>query len=107
MIRTAVFAAAALTLVALAGTANAASFNCYAAKSHTEAVICDNQRLSDLDTQMSISYFSLLNSLHGYQRARLQNDQVRWLGWRNGCQANIGCLFRVYNQRISRLNGGY
>lgn len=98
--------AAALSLAVFSGSANAASFNCYKARSHTEAVICDNPRLSDLDTQMSVAYFTALHRLHGWRRAHLQADQVRWLGRRNSCNASVGCLFHAYNDRLSRF-GSY
>ena len=105
MYRPALFAAASLVAVAFSGSANAASFNCFAAKTHTEAVICDNPRLSQLDTQMAVSYYSLLNSTRGFQRRRVQAQQIRWLGQRNTCNASISCLFNVYNYRIGQLSG--
>lgn len=106
--RIALFASIALLATLQAGSANAASFSCRGPHNHTEAAICDNARLSAKDSEMAFVYGQQLRALPLSQRRVLRGQQIRWLGQRNGCGANVGCLFQAYNLRINDLrNLGY
>ena len=94
----ATFALAALALAA--APASAASFNCGGHRTYTEAAICDNANLSDLDSRMASLYYTRLHQLHGASRTGLQADQFNWLSARNSCGANVDCLTNAYTSRI-------
>jgi len=107
MLRTTSAATALFALIALGSTANAASFPCGGGLNYTEAAICDNGVLSDLDSRMAAIYFRRLHELHGYDRSRLEQDQYAWLGQRNSCGANVNCLIDLYTARIHILHVAY
>jgi uncharacterized protein len=104
MTRIASLVAGAIAVVALSGAAHAASFNCHGRISYTERTICDNPGLSAADNQMASLYFSVYNNAGPGLRPAIQHQQIRWLGWRNRCGANVGCLWTAYNRRIQNLN---
>jgi uncharacterized protein len=95
---TTAFAATVLTFAT--APVSAASFNCGRHLTHTEAAICDNANLSDLDSRMASLYYTRLHQLHGSSRAGLQADQVDWLASRNSCGADVDCLTNAYTSRI-------
>ena len=100
--------ASIVSLAALPGSASAASFNCYAHLTYTEKAICDNPGLSNADSQLTSIYYSLLNSAGPGARRAIQMRQYHWLGERNRCGANVGCLWNKYNRRIQLLSqAGY
>jgi len=108
MSRTAILAASAVAILALTGSANAASFNCYGHLSYTERVICDNPDLSEADSTMASIYFNVLDGAPWNMRHAIQRQQIRWLGARNECGANVGCLRTTYHRRIQILSeAGY
>ena len=107
MTRIGLITSAAVALLALTGAANAASFRCAGNLTYTEAAICDNPELSRLDSVMAGDYFQKLHHSHGTTRARLQADQITWLGARNGCQANVDCLTQTYAARIQDIEFQY
>ena len=99
-------AAATFALAAFVPAANAASFNCYGRLTVTEAVICQNPGLSNLDSQMAAIYFSNLNASPKSARLAMRSEQAGWLRTRNGCGANLGCLRSMYKGRIDYLQSG-
>ena len=108
------YRSAAFTVVALVASlalapapAVAASFNCSGHLNHTEAAICDNGNLSDLDSRMASLYFTRRHQLHGAARAQLIADQVNWLGARNSCGADVNCLIDAYTGRIHIMMVAY
>ena len=108
MSRIAILAASAVAVLALTGSANAASFNCYGHLSYTEKTICDNADLSEADSTMASIYFNILNSAPWGSRHAIQRQQIRWLGARDECGANVGCLRTAYHRRIQLLSeAGY
>ena len=100
------FAAAVIATMAFVPAANAASFNCYGRLTVTEAVICQNPGLSNLDSQMAAVYFGNLNASPKSVRPSMRAEQAGWLRTRNGCGANIGCLRSTYKGRIDYLQSG-
>jgi len=108
MSRIVILAAGVLAVLATTGNANAASFNCNAHLSYTEKTICDNPGLSSADETMASIYFNVLNSAPHGARYAIQRQQVRWLGARNECGANVRCLRTAYDRRIQLLGeAGY
>ena len=97
-------AIAALGAAAIAPAANAASFNCYGRLTVTEAVICANAQLSNLDSRMASAYFRATGASSPALRKRLQRDQAGWLRYRNGCGGSVGCLQSAYVSRINEMS---
>lgn len=90
--------------MALPSFANAASFNCNSNKlNYSERAICDNQYLSNLDSEMAQVYREVLSQMGGQQQRRFVNSQNVWIRSRNGCGANVSCLQTVYERRIEYL----
>lgn len=97
---------AAFAGIAVLGTitpSEAASFNCNRRLTVTEAVICANPGLSNLDSQMAWKYRAALANFPAL-RSATKSRQVAWLGSRNACGASVGCLRNAYNSRIADLN---
>lgn len=103
MTRHLLFAAAALILLSPAGTASAASFNCNYAKLPAEVAICNSPRLQDMDQQMASLYFRLSNNAPGGMARQIRAEQRAWIGRRNACGYDQGCLKRAYRNRINQL----
>ena len=82
------------------GAAKAASFDCGAAKSRIERLICGDKILSRSDSDLSLTYKQALDlaadvpSLIASQRA--------WMKERDHC-ANTACLFALYSERAKAL----
>ena len=94
-----------LIAAAAATPASAASFNCYAHLTRTEAAICGNARLSGLDSQMASAYKALIRAAasSGPSVRSIQDNQRLWLGFRNRCGTNVSCLTTQYVQKIDDL----
>ena len=105
MIRPIFVVAAGIALLSLPASAEAASFNCHRTLIHTEAAICDNAKLSALDTSLSALYRRVLKIAAPIDRPFIVRDQVRWLGKRNACGANTKCIASAYTSRIEFLTG--
>ncbi|HMV40066.1 MAG TPA: lysozyme inhibitor LprI family protein [Plasticicumulans sp.] len=91
----------ACLLLATAGSAFAASFDCTRAGTLVEQAICSNPELSDLDDAMSNAYREAL--AQAADAAVVQATQRRWLSEvRNPCR-NTGCLRSAYRTRIREL----
>ena len=99
-----IVAAAALS-AGLAANADAASFNCGAAKTPTEHAICGNPQLSSLDDQTAGMYFTLISngSLSPNQVSAVKAAQAKFLTERNACGANFNCLVDAYTSQMMYL----
>lgn len=80
----------------------APSFDCAKVSNGPERLICSNKELSEADVKLAQVYKAALksasdkNALKQAQSAWLKND-------RNAC-ADVDCMLRVYNERISALS---
>ncbi len=100
--RTIVLAGAAMLMVPTA--ANAASFNCAAAKTPTEHAICDNPQISTLDEQTAGLYFRIISSgAPAGLVSQVKSSQVNFLAQRNACGAGYDCLISAYTSQIMYL----
>ena len=99
------FAIAAAGLFLLAGSAEAASFNCAKAAQPDEKAICKSRSLSELDVQMATLYGvrMKLPMLMG-ARGAAQDEQHAFLMHRATCGADAACIGAAYQQRIDELN---
>jgi uncharacterized protein len=79
---------------------SAASFDCEAARSHPDILVCSSPELSRLDEDVDRHYRRAVREA----RAPLQilREQRDWLRQRDACP-NPDCLRQVYSQRLSAL----
>ncbi len=80
------------------------SFNCNARLNVTEARLCSNPALADLDRKMASTYSWLRGQLPGWKQGQLKQDQKQWLGQRNRCGSNDQCIQTALYDRIAYLN---
>jgi uncharacterized protein len=92
------------TLLFIAAPASAASFDCSRASSPDELTICNNPRLSALDSEMAGLWYaySRIPMMMGSSGNR-GDEQVAWLARRRACGANAACIESAYNDRIAQL----
>lgn len=85
-----------------ARTGAAPSFNCEAAASRVENMICVDERLADLDVEMADAYSKARETVA--DRGALQTDQNQWRERvRDRCTDSL-CLTREYIRRTDVLN---
>ena len=98
-------AAVALALCAAgAAGAQAQSFSCGGKLTHTEAAICDNPTLGELDEQVAARYYEIISSVGPRERKRIKREQKAWLRDRDTCGANVDCLIAYYTSRRDELH---
>ena len=76
------------------------SFDCRAASSTAETLICSNGELAALDNQMAKGYQELL-ALAGDLRGDIQSDQAEWLRTQRNACTDADCLASAIRQRIA------
>jgi uncharacterized protein len=95
----------ALAMIALAGSAEAASFDCAKARSADEKAIGADRGLNDRDVKMT----TMLGIAEGLvamgSRGDMQDAQVVWLKARHACGADRLCLSKSYDDRIAVIQG--
>lgn len=90
-----------VSLLSIALSSQAASFDCAKAKTKVEKLICGHKELSILDEQLHDVYHRLLTKAS--DKAQIRSSQRHWLkAVRNPC-TNVKCLASVYIVRISAL----
>jgi uncharacterized protein len=103
--RMALFTLSIAFLGPLAGSAEAASFNCTKASKPDEIAICDSTKLSDLDVEMA-TLFRIRMEIPMLMGARgaAQDDQREFLANRAKCGGKVACIEAAYTARIAVLN---
>lgn len=86
------------------GKAEAASFDCGAARAADEIAICRSQALSDLDVRMATTYGILIRLVAMGQRGMLQDGQRAFLASRAACGADTACIAAAYRDRLAILD---
>ncbi|MBS0241158.1 MAG: caspase family protein [Proteobacteria bacterium] len=79
------------------------TFDCKEHFTDAEVAICNNAELSILDNEMSRLYVAALQDASFAQRQSLASDQRKWVGTRDDCKTDAGCLSRAYQTRIAGL----
>jgi uncharacterized protein len=80
-----------------------AGFDCQKATSTVERVICNNESLSGLDSEMSRVFKGIHENLDEAGRKSLKAEQLAWLrNTRNKC-ANENCVLNAYFSRLEAL----
>jgi uncharacterized protein len=97
---------AVLPGLAFVPAADAASFNCKAARNQCpEKAICQSTDLSSLDEQMTKLYETLRAKTEGMgSRAAIRDDQKTWLAYRDACGCDQVCLVEAYTARNKELS---
>jgi uncharacterized protein len=97
-----IFALAAFLLSIIAvPAAHAAGFDCTKAATPAEKLICSDNKLSAMDSQLSDLYAALTQG--AYKRAGLVADQRLWLKTvRDSCDT-VSCLHNAYQERVQYL----
>ena len=94
-----------LAVLSLAGSAEAASFDCAKARAADEKAICADRGLNDRDVKMT----TMLGIAEGLvamgSRGDMQDAQVAWLKSRHACGADRLCLRKSYDDRIAVVQG--
>lgn len=103
----AAIAASSFASLTLPSIAEAASFDCARARTTAERAICGNRSLEDRDVRMATLY-AVVRQFQGGMGAlgALRDRQTEWLAERDRCAANVACLRRAYDTRISELDRG-
>lgn len=87
----------------LSFTAQAASFDCAKAGTKAEHLICDNPKISELDSKLGQDYQDVLGKANEEQKLRVITEQKHWLKFtRNVCE-NETCLKHAYWSRQAAL----
>ncbi|MDX7999401.1 DUF1311 domain-containing protein [Xenorhabdus sp. Reich] len=96
-----------LMLFLLSPFSFAASFDCAKAKTADEKAICSNQKLNDLDVEMSVKYHFLRGLFAMGVSGEMYDNQTAWLKQRQKCKRDTACLMQSYHQRIKQLDTLY
>lgn len=81
------------------------SFSCATARSVAERAICANHQLAALDRGLEASYTAALGNLTVAEGQALKREQRDWLGFRDRCHDDEGCLIDAYQSRTRVLDG--
>ncbi|NTW66497.1 MAG: DUF1311 domain-containing protein [Nitrospirae bacterium] len=86
---------------------NETSFDCFAATTKIEKLICSNQDLAASDIELNDIYRSLRSRLSDYQKQGLKKEQQDWLIQRDklcvSSQEAESCIKEMYFSRINTL----
>ncbi|MHA7970814.1 lysozyme inhibitor LprI family protein [Rhizobium sp. CAU 1783] len=98
----------AVPILAFSSAASAASFDCNRqGLAADEVAICENRDLNDLDVKMVTTFELISGLLPMGNRGELQDQQSAWLRQRQDCGADVDCLERAYEDRITQINRVY
>ena len=78
------------------------SFNCRAARSRSERMVCGSERLASLDRAMSSQFYSALSRGDEHVRAELRRSRDRFLAYRERC-GDAGCVEQAYRDRMDEI----
>jgi uncharacterized protein YecT (DUF1311 family) len=81
------------------------SFSCSDKLSETEAVICSDEKLSRLDTDLAKAYERALDDVSDRRQQLLRDEQKAWIQRRNDCRFDKVCVRRAYTERLGELGG--
>lgn len=87
---------------ATASTNSRPSFNCNAARTRSERMVCSSDRLASRDRAMSSLYYSALSDADGSQRRALRSTRDRFLAYRERC-ATEACIADAYEGRMMEI----
>ncbi|MBU2792395.1 hypothetical protein HAQ01_02975 [Acidithiobacillus thiooxidans] len=93
-------------------TQYATSFDCAAANTVTEQVICKDQKLASLNLKLSQEYNELVNNMKksGNQQKNLSYllvSQEKWKKEKIQCKGDSFCITDAYGKRLAELGACY
>ena len=89
-----------------AGESEHPSFDCRKAASVSEKTICANAALSRQDFQLGSMWRTLRDDFSdSAQLPQMKADQKAWVAARDKCGADAACMGKLYQERLSVLNG--
>ena len=92
-----------ILLMAITGSAGAASFDCMKATTLVEKEICSSEMLSKLDDALAENYNGALSTNIGDGALKhLKTTHRQWLKERNSCKT-AACIEEKYRKRIDAL----
>jgi uncharacterized protein len=90
-----------LGCLALVPSAHAASFDCAKASTSVEKMVCGDDKLSQLDSELSAAYKQALEAASNKQT--LIHEQRQWIHDVRGICADVTCLTRAYTARLREI----
>jgi hypothetical protein len=78
------------------------SFNCRYAKTRTEKMVCDNNRLAARDRQMASMFYGALDDADRRTRRELNRTRDRFLAYRERCRSEE-CVAEAYEGRMREI----
>ncbi|MHA1523613.1 MAG: lysozyme inhibitor LprI family protein [Alphaproteobacteria bacterium] len=93
----------AATLGAAPPHAVAQSFDCAKASTADEQVVCTYDWLAALDEYMAERY-RYLRKIPSIDKRALKQSQRAWLRDRANCGSSIGCIARLYTDRLEEFD---
>lgn len=99
-------------LVLGADLAAAAGFDCNKASTKSEFIVCSDDNLGKLDSDLGSAYSALMANLPPERKSEIKSEQIKWLRQqRDKCSEEISnlegikaCLQKTYSLRISILS---
>jgi uncharacterized protein YecT (DUF1311 family) len=87
-------------IAGVSGLVQAASFDCAKAATNIEKMICADEGLSALDSQLATVYKRSIYA--AIDKGAFKQEQLSWLKTRNACK-DVACLSQSYQSRIATL----
>ncbi len=86
----------------------AASFDCAKADlAADEKTVCENRTLNDQDVRMATTFDILTQLMAMGARDTLKTEQSEWLKQRKTCEADVACLTKAYDERMTKLGEAF
>jgi uncharacterized protein len=89
--------------VVFAVSAEAASFDCARASTKVEHLVCDDQKLSELDSKLGQAYRDVLSKANEDQKQQVIAEQKHWLKFTRDVCDKATCLKHAYWSRLAAL----
>ena len=92
-----------LLALVVAGSVQAASFDCKKASTFVENAVCSNKSISKLDDALSQNYrYALASDIGDGPRKHLRETQRAWLKERDRC-TTVYCVEALYRERVDAV----
>jgi ankyrin repeat protein/uncharacterized protein YecT (DUF1311 family) len=82
----------------------AASFDCHKARYSVEKLLCSNDELTKLDSQLGEAFTTATQNSRTDEGKRLKREQLKWLSNDRNLCVDSACLLNVYRRRINELD---
>jgi hypothetical protein len=79
------------------------SFNCRYAKTRSEKMVCDSERLAARDRQMAGMFYSAMDVANRRTRRELNRTRDRFLSYRDRCRSE-SCVAEAYEGRMQEIS---